>query len=362
MYLTISELRSIINEQLILLEKQMQFVSDDEITKHYPYDAEAIIACLHDSGAEAIPRGVRQNIFLGHGTNGYVIDVIYQGKRCAMKITREAIDYDAYEKISLMYNDLPNFIKRHLPKIYTQGEVLLSENGKEENDYDEEDEENTSNVAYYTIMEILQPLPKGISLQGWGYDDNDHKLQRNLLQISLKKIKENLPSLLDRVIRKNIKSASFATKLSKELLDNTSLLTDISTVFDSRDLIFQAVRSLDTILYSTIDKIATNLQQYDDRDNLLELINKILVDFKVELQALIGNISRKQKIPSFVGDADDSIDYESLKDPRLKKFMIAMQWLAKKGIAYFEDMHAGNVLYRPSTDDIVAADVGNWDF
>jgi hypothetical protein len=55
----------------------------------------------------------------------------------------------------------------------------------------------------------------------------------------------------------------------------------------------------------------------------------------------------------------DEIDYI---DPRINKFYTALKWLRKNKGLYWNDLHDENVLYRPSDDTLVAADVGLFRF
>lgn len=334
-------------------------------------EAEHIQIALSATGAKAIPRGEKHTPLLGEGAYGTVIEVFYKGHRCAMKITLDEEDFNGYEEIKGIYDKLPNFVKRHLPLIYEMGKTNV------------ESVEWGSDTVFYTIMEILQPLPTGLALQGWGYDNTGDVIEHVFAEISKRTAKE-LPRIIDRALRSASRSASAASLLSNwlqgrdfynEMIDADVIKATIQPNIEDlypKHIIKMLMNFIKQFLQVELLQGMAELKKSNSDTKILDGFADIIGskqipfaevynDIENELTSIAGPVTRdwiqddntKTKISS---------PKETLKDPRLIKLNSAINWLADNGLAYQGDMHPGNVMYRPSTNDLVAVDVGNWSF
>lgn len=333
-------------------------------------DAWMISQALEASGALAIPSGKAHSSVLGRGAYGIVLDVVHEGKHRAMKVTQDEDDYGAYVEIHQMYDRLPGFVKRHLPRIYVTDKV-----------------EGDDTTAFYTIMEKLAPLPTGIALQGWGYD-NTGSATNTVRQEVTRRVLTALPRIIDRAIRGISPSATAAALLMNHLVGSdhyAEMLQAIKDIGDhptkkdddiypneiAKSIITKVIYGLNVGLSQAIYKLKQSNSDSKINDAFEALMgipgdepfNPIFKEIYDEIESITGPIYREY-MPEDHDDLSDGISNpkETLKDKRLIALNSALKWLSKNKMAYQGDMHPGNVMYRPSTDDLVVVDVGMWWF
>jgi serine/threonine protein kinase len=323
MLVKISNLRKLIRESLIENKNLLgpeDFKSNSTV-KH----------ALERSGAKVIPSGGSYKGRLGSGAYGEVFEVLWNGKRCAMKVTEDEDDWSSYVEAKRLRESVPNFMARHLPKIYKVDKVKVV------------DFYGDNTTSFYIIMEILEPPPRGILAQGWPDYHNDSmvvdKMLNDLHGVIFDRLKKVLfeeegwyePEILEEI----------QNRLGKDLNKFKSHFDKISK-YDMR-----AVDIIKNIIINIIKGV------------IPELSYEFIREFKRSLSDIL--IQPKEVFP-ISGQSSDYLDSMDFVDPRINKLYVALKWLANNTGLAWDDLHNENVLYRPSDDSLVAVDVGLFSF
>lgn len=110
-------------------------------------------------------------------------------------------------------------------------------------------------------------------------------------------------------------------------------------------------RSLPKIYEFTKIKLG-GTTQYVTIMEFLQPLSKSFKDYFYDAFPWGGRAHPGQKTP-----------FTMFEDPRLNHLLLSLRWLTQHGFLHrWEDVHDDNVLLRPSTGDIVVADVGMFDW
>lgn len=352
------------------------------------------------------------NPFLGEGAQGRVYSVTKNGKLFAVKLVSKSHGHGAEDewkvrnKFSVIYIKLPEYIKKHFPKIYDMGEY----------DADESVAEEGNTEYYYYVMEFLQPLESRYAkyFQGEGgradmgpfpvnaaeydifrterYGDIQkiyNKLLTTLASTStdlrniytvnrleapygeqhlemVKQIKELADEVLYETWARDLKKSLFVQIKSEEQLAN-AIYEKLAVNYKKKNT--ETKRLISSLINKDINKLPYGpdiIKKISDSavKSALPQLNKFMGDLFYQFAGYIA----KQSIPynyyssgaAGLGDAglDVGVDVDLLRSGPITEFRQAMIHVARKYNLNVDDIKAANVMQRGK--DLVMVDIGVW--
>lgn len=340
MRIRLRDLRKIIHEELTIS-------STDEIAREIPpWQRESLEMAMQHFGLKIIPSSRAPAGYMGAGAYGAVYEVLHNGKQRALKITTDEDDADAYRTWMGIQKSVPTFARTAMPVVYDQ----YYQDG-----------------VWMTLMEYLAPLPK--SLRFSAFDSTDHEGGAVTLQTRInatKKFIENLDTLLYRLLGQPHRNFSLSQNDRKKIAD---------AVVSSDE--WKQLKDLLKGKKGEHGYVLSNFEPEEHSYMFSEAITNALAGLKLDASAkkldsfiwkVVLNLTSEwmeylppmTMFPSYGGASEKKQQFE---DPKVKKLYHALRWLDQHDyIEGWSDVHSGNVLVRPSTGDIVVADIGLFSF
>lgn len=295
------------------------------LSKHAP-DASRYFEILQNFGISVIPSKAKDSDagLLGEGAYGKVYDAMYDGKRAAVKITYDKQDADAYKKIKEKRDQLPENIARHLPHVYAQFEDDTYTEGK---------------TLYITVMEILRPISDELASLHF-YADTDVYNQEVVEFVKNKSLSATIDNLED-------------------------IMRDICSKFGLDSSIIEKI--LNSAHLERFKEHLTKMKIGFATSAFLEALhneNIISDDISFDFEEYLGNSLRR-----YLAEPTEFPDFAEFKDygkvfqsQKVQDLYDAVMYLYKEENISWYDVHAGNVMERPSDGSLVVADVGLFSF
>ena len=296
---------------------------------------------------------------LGEGAMGDVYLVKdKEGNSQAMKVVTQALyggprsakrEYENYKFAMDQKKFIPEQYGKYIPKVHN---VI-------EGDKD-----------YFFFMELLEPLPKRVKsdLFALSYDDED--LDR---EEKYKRILRD-PSAVWTLIKTAIVHSGFLRQTDdEELIQNNNQIANaaLGRVLD----IPSSSLGVASIATAVKDTIIDHITKHQDESKYYELVNTFLKtkrwdpkdylesDIREQLKYLLN----KQIVPVDIAmgqemGAGSSADEIVQNFPEAAGLIDAMKYLYDYENWTARDVHSGNVMKRPGTDDFVITDLGLFNF
>lgn len=317
----------------------VEFKIFDSDTFKYNADKDNIETILKKHNVTLLPRSYG-DVILGRGAYGTVLDVLYNGENCALKITRPA-DIPGYECVKGIRDKCPPEVARHLPKIY----VI--------------DSYNKINII---VMEKLEPLSREIKYS--------IKTGRGTTKYSIKKRRnEFLDKFLYKVIEKSMIENKINTSNIDEIYDKVIESDAFKELYESDELMFEESPVSGSSDFYRMGYGYENLKADEKANNMVIFISNVIsrfedvydksyliMDIRVNLRELSQMYFWPLKIS--VDEVENIPDYLDSGNEELKSFNNAIKWLNSNANISGDDMHDENVMVRKSDGALVIADVG----
>lgn len=250
-----------------------------------------------------VGRGKRGESEIGAGLFNRVREVLYKGKRAAARYSNRPEELQSLLKFVDFRQKLAPKYRKHFPKVYTTFEF------------------NGGGIKFYgAVLELLEPMPAALEF------DIDTMSLRHTLQRSR-------VSLLDK--------PGFVRRLLPK-----------GTPEDHRKILSMFKKELKPLIDSMIG------QKLDDVDEAI--INhayskqwSMYSDFAVGVWKTL----RSEVIPSSGENSRESIAASKHHSKAVRDFYDFLQALKEHGLQW-EDLHTGNFMVRPGTNDFVVVDPG----
>jgi hypothetical protein len=151
--------------------------NEETLKKWNSNSKDAIKRELSKLGIYTISRGENDEYELGRGAYNRVIDAVYNGKRCAVRLSNSERELKAYLDFMEYKDILIQKYAKHFPQIYKTFEITLGLNTK-----------TLQSKLYGIVVEILDPLPPALYREfdlGSGLDGDylDYKIRRSRIQL-----------------------------------------------------------------------------------------------------------------------------------------------------------------------------------
>ena len=347
------------------------------------------------------------NPFLGEGAQGRVYGVTKGGKLYAVKLVSLSHGHGAEDEFKIrnkfgsIYTKLPEYVRKHLPKIYDMGMY----------DVPEEIAEEGNSEYYYYVMEFLQPLEGRYYkyFKGGFEDKQSREVDISELDIfSVEKygdIKKKIDSAIDNE-RNNLLNSIFAPpfnlhlekaeeKKKDELINLFKLLfndifyktwrqeikkeklkrfkTSGAVIKYITDLLIKATKK-ETAAIERLINIAGRFIEFKKQEQKQEFnqyAKRSILEVVYKLFSILVNQLIMQHIPfSYYKDPktgeatpskSDGIthDVDLLRSGPVTEFRNAMMYLVRNHNINVDDIKEANVMQRGK--DIVMVDIGVWD-
>lgn len=293
---------------------------EPEEIKHDP----ALKTAMEMFDLKLIPSSHSEKGLIGAGAFGEVFEVLYKGKRAALKLSLDGEgDAQAYNDLLKIQEKIPNFVRRSLPNIYVQKSFDIEDYGK----------------TYATLMEFLNPPSRSVLKAGWL--TRPHKnpdVHYSARQAYEKFMNEYFVNIINQHLNKKEADKILNSPEMKAFLkDQYTKITDPDSDIEDIEL---------GDLYDIFKK-------YVGQDFATEITDMIDERWK-------ENRPKITKFPE--GSYDDDEIPKNFEDPRIKHLYLSLRWLYKNGfLESWGDVHEENVLMR-SNGDLVVADIGMFEF
>lgn len=252
-----------------------------------------------------VGRGNRGESEIGSGLFNRVHEVLYKGKRAAARYSSRPEELEGLLRFVSHREKLPAKFRKHFPKIYKTFQFV------------------DGSITYSgAVLELLEPMPPGLEF------DIDRLQLRNSLQRSR-------VALLDR------------PGVMKDLLGKIPAKKELQAFFKDE---------LKPLIHSLIG------QSLDDTDEaLVKLSDEKDAATSTHFYSLfvgnVWNVLRGEVIPSSGNDSKESILASKHQSKAVRDFYKFLQALKASGLQW-EDLHTGNFMVRPGTNDFVVVDPG----
>lgn len=276
------------------------------------------------------PIYVQGESYLGSGAFGHVFRGVWEGKEVATKILFknfgagdiEAQERSSWEKYLQIQSNLSEDAKKHLPKVYKVG-------------IDEKTE------STFIIMELLAPPPPYLAKALMKREDSIRDVTYILKD----------PEILYTGMKKAAEEAYVPIEFVQSFLKEF-LTLKIPSQKHFKDKSFLKGDFYQQYIMPIQNKV--NKEYGLDEDYVNEFVHIFL------------NYLQDYMRPNF---PSTGVYYESLKNysvpgvsdaPETKSLIKALSELRKAGLSW-RDMHLGNVMMRPSTNELVFIDIGGFE-
>jgi hypothetical protein len=354
---------------------------------------ETIARALIGAGCKIIPRAISDDVILGTGMYGTVIEVIWGGRRCAAKLTRVVDEHEieAARQLQAFRDKLPEVAQSVFPKIW---DIVERSGG------------TSANVI---IFELLRPLTDGLIQRfrssevfipqnpNTGQPQTQVKLSpRRLQQFAQDSFGQMLNAfdswitqmLVTTVVidGESLVTPQLASKIWNQVKQDKlpKLQADFSNhLEEGGDLsltgvlkyLFASFRLSEWIREEVEAQVeesgkTINIDKWWKIDNLLESrlymndgrVDQLMEILKAKAPEILDFFASSTHSPFPTTISPYTRQSQGLADktvsPHLKQFFATLQFLVREHHLTFDDLHAGNVMQRPGTGEIVIADIG----
>lgn len=340
MKITIGKIRNLIRESLLLsaddLDSDPDFYNSFR-SEMYSFKSE-MVEFMNKHDIQVIPSGSSNYGVLGQGMYGIVFDVLWKGKRFALKITNNFDDANAYAVVLRLKQKVPTIPASSLPTVYLQDKI---------NDY------------YFTLMENLRPLSDTLKSALFNvkyYDDYTPITPNIVAKFSsqfIKHLNQIFVSVLGDQLAHEVMNDSLPVRDKKydekferfvELLNQGK----IWPVFPDRDGPDGYI-SFEIELQDVLKRYMSWEKTKSSADKISKKFTRFMKSHLTTTEFPISGKKTDKKL--------------NISDPKAKKLYLAMRWLTQNGyLKNWIDVHPGNIMIRPSTGEFVVADIGMFKF
>lgn len=259
-----------------------------------------------------VGRGNRGESEIGSGLFNRVHEVLYKGKRAAARYSNRPEELENLLKFVGYRERLPAQFRKHFPKVYTTFQFV------------------DGSITYSgAVLELLDPMPPGLE-----FDVNRIPL-RSTLQRSRVALLDK-PGLVQGLLTKHPKS------MKKDL--QTFFKDELKPLIQG--LVSQPLEDVDAALVKLGDEKEASAFAH------MNLYSHFVRD--------VWNVLRGEVIPHSGGSDSESITASKHQSKAVRDFYKFLQALKAHGLQW-EDLHTGNFMVRPGTNDFVVADPGMFD-
>jgi len=308
-----SSLRALI--RAVLLE------DDEKLKKWVLADGNPVERELVKIGIVPLRRGAEQISKLGEGQNNVVLDVVYNGKRAAARISEEMEELDSLTTFVAHVKAMPTKYHKHFPNIYKTFEIKTR--SRWDNQY-----------YYGAVVEMLDPLPPGLE-----FDLDFQSINGNLQRARVAALMAD-NWVLEGIIQDSTEQRDVQAELLHLYEENirSQLLSWVN----------KPLSDFDEWLNNVIDKHTVGMTQNESKPYYI--FNKGL------LTALKGAVIPTEPTQS----RQQSRMPDNHVSAKVREFYEFLQALEESGMKH-GDLHTGNFMVRRSTGDFVIVDPGYFD-
>lgn len=315
-------------------------------------------------------RNEQNTSLIGNGMDGKVFRATYNGKEVAVKVTDEANEIINWKKVAELSASAPPEVARHFPKIYElitdADHQFLVDNV----------EDNPDLNVFIVVMELLVPLNNHLKKIFFERESEDDGSTMDLEKDTNKTmVSDNSSSIInlmkDEDLLYKAYSQSFDAVSNEHNLanDDPELASYIKQNLFAKLLGFNPLAAgakgvIDFPIFvteqitATIRTLAANQKDIllPDDGSFEDTMKNVGKQLGNKMITYITDVMRGGNFPwhSSVPAIDP---YRNI--PETKSLLAALEYLREKGLTWF-DVHSGNIMMRPSTQEPVLIDVAQY--